>query len=108
MLTAEPHNGQAEGCPLTHRQCLTVGGQDAARHGAAGRPWVQVRRFHRSGPYVLCGQLIELASARDGVELFKVETIDGPLWVTGRNGRMCSGDGRCTCEPAADRKDAPC
>ena len=47
---------------------------------------------------MLCGRVIELAGDGTDAEWFKVETSAGPLWAQGRNLRMCSGDGRCTCE----------
>ncbi len=85
--------------PLTHRACLTASPQSGQRAARQGSTWVQVRRHHREGPYVLCGQLIELRSGE--TEWFKVDTADGAVWADGKNVRMCSGDGRCTCEGRA-------
>jgi hypothetical protein len=87
------------GQPLTHSDCLAF-----APHGAVllgiYRPRVQVRRSHPSGAYTLCGQISELANDSDsGTEWFKVETCIGTVWAQGKALRMCSGDGRCTCEP---------
>jgi hypothetical protein len=97
--------GLAEGLPLTHRQCIAAGRALQARHGNKARPWVQLRRHVPGGSYVLCGQVAELAGDRE--EWFKVETTDGPAWSLGRHLRLCSGDGRCTCEPAPEG-EAPC
>lgn len=101
MLTSETGNQAAPmGRPLTHRDCLagmppTAGGADCAG------PWVQVRRFHPAGAFVLCGQVVELSNDSDtGAEWFRVNTCAGPVWAQGKALRMCSGDGRCTCEPA--------
>ena len=93
--------------PFTHRDCIAASRRtaDAAAPPPAG-PWVQVRRYTRGGPYVLCGKVIELDSHSG--EWFKVATdADGAVWTQGRNLRLCSGDGRCTCEPdqAANRRD---
>ncbi|WP_201496318.1 hypothetical protein [Rubrivivax sp. A210] len=68
---------------------------------------MQVRKHHREGPCVLCGQVRELRAGGDG-QWFKVDTDIGPLWAEGRNVRLCSGDGRCTCRPAAPGERAPC
>lgn len=90
--------GQAARGSLTHRDCMT------APHGA--RLWVQVQRYNRDGPFVLCGQVLDLAD--NGVELFKVATPIGEVWAQGRNVRMCSGDGRCTCEAPAAQRSTSC
>ena len=96
MLTQPPIPVQRLHEPLTHRACLTASPRSAQGAACKGSTWVQVRRHHREGPYVLCGQLLELHSGES--EWFKVETMDGAVWADGKNVRMCSGDGRCTCE----------
>ena len=96
MLTATPRASDHENRPLTHRDCLTAGRQTHPGAASAGRPWVQVRRNHPEGPYVLCGQVVELND--NGAEWFKVATSIGHVWAKGQSLRMCSGDGRCTCE----------
>jgi hypothetical protein len=102
MLHPSNRAGRAEGLPLTHRTCLEAAGNLAQPQCAtAPRLWVQVRRAHAGGPIVLCGQLTELQE-RDG-EWFGVETAIGHLWATGQHVRLCSGDGRCTCETSAAR-----
>lgn len=106
MLTTPSATGQADGRPITHRDCLDAGRQMAPGQAAPPRPWVQVRKYHREGAYVLCGQVAELSG--NDAEWFKVETCAGPVWAEGRNLRMCSGDGRCTCEPAPCHTGASC
>ena len=81
---------------LTHSDCLTAGHQDGGKRPKGAPIWVQVRRYNKDGPYRLCGRLAELCGS--DVELFKVDTDIGTSYVTGRNIRLCSGDGRCTCE----------
>ena len=67
----------------------------------AARPWVQVQKRFGAHRLVLCGQVLELDAASDTGEWFKVATDQGSLWIESRNVRMCSGDGRCTCEVEA-------
>lgn len=106
MLNPQAGSDRLQSRPLTQRAFLAAARQTAAQHGKAARPWVQVRRHHKEGPYVLCGQVAELSS--NGAEWFKVDTCAGPLWADGPNVRLCSGDGHCTCAPAADLGVAPC
>ena len=88
----------AKGGPLTHRECIASSRPSTEGRASIAGPRVQVRRYHRDGPYVLCGQVVAL-NAGDR-ELFKIETEIDTFWADGRGLRMCSGDGRCTCEPA--------
>lgn len=101
MLNDQTGNSRHENRPLTHRDCFAAGRQAPAGGANAGRPWVQVRRYHPEGAFVLCGQVIELSE--DGAEWFKVATIAGQVWARGQSLRMCSGDGRCTCEAEPPR-----
>lgn len=104
MLNPSKRAGQAGGLPLTLLNYLDAcRGMSAAGH-ADQRPWVQVRRHHTDGPVVLCGQVV--ATMERGEVLFGVATAIGEVWATGRNVRLCSGDGRCTCEPAPADKPA--
>ena len=107
MLNDRIDAGGPELRSLTHSACL-VAGSRLVEHGADGRPWVQVRRHHPEGSYVLCGQMVELIVANDGGELFRVDTADGRVCVTGRNVRLCSGTGRSTSEPGQAEEVAPC
>ena len=83
--------GLAAGLPLTHQTYI------AACNTELRRPNVQVRRRFSGRAEVLCGQVSELVSSDQ--EWFKVDTWVGIVWADGRNVRLCSGDGRCTCEP---------
>ena len=102
MLTAPPTTGQHRAVPLTHRQCITAGSQQAAGGANSAPPWVQVQRYHPKGCYVLCGQVVELRE--NGAEWFKVDTCMGPVWADGAHLRLCSGDGRCTCEGSSNQE----
>ena len=106
MLTTKTGNSPPLRGPLTHRQCTAAGNQKAAGGANAARPWVQVRRYHPEGAYVLCGQVAELRE--NGAEWFKVDTSIGPVWANGQHVRLCSGDGRCTCEAPAGSEAAAC
>jgi len=82
--------GLAEGLPLTHQAYM------AACSAGIARPFVQVRKRFRNRPETLCGRVADIACGdRDW---FKVDTTTGSVWAEARNVRMCSGDGRCTCE----------
>ena len=106
MLTALTTAGQHEAMRLTHRQCITAGSQQPAGRAKSASPWVQVRRYHPTGSFVICGRVVELRE--NGAEWFKVDTSMGPVWADGAHLRLCSGDRRCTCEPAASIEDTPC
>ena len=105
MLTAPKTAGQHPAVPLTHRQCVAAGVQQAIGGANGARLWVQVRRYHPQGPYVLCGQVVELRE--NGAEWFKVDTAIGSVWADGQHLRLCSGDGRCTCETVVKPAGAP-
>ena len=100
MQTPSIRRGQAEGLSLT------LSAYFAASRSGEPAPRVQVRKYHPEGPFVLCGQVQEVHE-REG-HWFKVETPIGPLWVEGRNVRLCTGDGRCTCEAVRASERAPC
>ncbi|MDT8997767.1 hypothetical protein RQP53_00595 [Paucibacter sp. APW11] len=58
---------------------------------------VQIRRKG----VTLCGTVAEMVEQFDQSargEWFKVDCDLGRVWVESRNVRLCSGDGRCTCE----------
>lgn len=92
MLTSAADNK-----PVTHAAYMQAC-QQRALLGTAARPWVQVQKRFGAHRLVLCGQVVELDAGSDTGEWFKVKTDQGPLWIESRNVRMCSGDGRCTCE----------
>lgn len=90
MQTPSIRRGQAEGLPLAHSAFIA-----ASRPGEPA-PRVQIRKYHPEGSYVLCAEVRELHD-RNG-HWFKVDTMTGLQWVESKHVRMCSGDGRCTCE----------
>lgn len=62
-----------------------------------------VRPVHvqvRKRGIVLCGRVVEASPGNVGSDWFKVDSYLGQLWFVGDNVRMCSGDGRCSCEVA--------
>ena len=95
MLKATTSNHEDK--PVSHLAYMSACQQRAAL-GVAARPWVQVRKKFGDCRLVLCGQVIELDAGSSSGEWFKVSTNQGALWIESRNVRMCSGDGRCTCE----------
>lgn len=101
MLKHPRSNGE----PLTHRAYLDACAAQAAAGRPPLRPWVQVRKRLGGTPAVLCGRVVELDAGTSDGEWFKVETDVDPLWIESRNVRLCSGDGRCTCE-AEERERA--
>ena len=96
MQTASNDDGSDQARPLTHAMYIAAATRRAQHSKSAARLWVQVQRRYREAPRVLCGQVREL-SATNG-DWFKVDTDDGALWAESRNVRLCSGDGRCTCD----------
>lgn len=100
MQTLSLRQGQAEGLSLTHAAYIA-----ASRPGEPA-PRVQVRKHHPDGPCVLCAQVIELID-RNG-QWFKLGTPIGVLWAEGRNVRLCTGDGRCTCESSQQQGEEQC
>lgn len=100
MLKSPHPSGPDQSCPLTHAgylgACVAL---SRVVPGCALRdasPRVQVRIRSRGESVVLCGQVVELNAGDE--EWFRVETDIGPVWAQPRNLRLCSGDGRCTCE----------
>lgn len=83
--------------PLNIGTCMEVAQALRQAHGRRVQPHVQIRIYDKSGPVTLCGRLVEVAEGE--AARFKVDTDLGAYWVQGRNARMCSGDGRCSCEP---------
>jgi len=85
--------------PLTHSSYIAAWA--IQRQGAARQspPHVQIRKRFAGRPEVLCGQVTRLANGDGGKELFEVATAIGSVYVVPENIRLCSGDGRCTCEP---------
>ena len=107
MLNPSKNEGLAEGLPLTHSAYIAACASMTTKHGGRHRPWVQIRKRDPGGHAVLCGQVAELDAGKAD-EWFKVDTAIGSMWATSRNVRMCSGDGRCTCEPDEPSQVATC
>lgn len=65
-----------------------------ARHAQSvhGRVYVQVQQRGM----VLCGVLLKV---RSEPPMLQVRDELGAAWYIPRNVRMCTGDGRCVCEP---------
>lgn len=101
LLNLSKGAGQAEGLPLTHQAYMNACQRQAQQNPPDPRPWVQVRRWHSTGAFTLCGQITAL-QVRDA-ELFVVATDIGEVMATGRNVRLCSGDSRCTCQADSNR-----
>ncbi len=95
-----------DGQPLTHLGCIQACTQLASAGRPGVLPWVQVRKRFGGRQLVLCGQVIELDASSDTDEWFKVGTDLGPVWAVSRNVRLCSGDGRCTCEADAGSRNS--
>lgn len=76
-------------------QPLTIDAFARAYRVSSPEPvWVQVMKRGE----VLCALPVDFAEMRDAGLMFKAQTAIGPLWVTQRNTRLCSGvDGRCVC-----------
>ena len=91
--------------PLTHRAYTAFSVCKALQLGSAPVVHVQLRRKG----VTLCGQVAEMVenfdqvdqAKRGGQEWFKVDCALGRVWVESRNLRLCSGDGRCSCEVPA-------
>ncbi|CAN5343977.1 hypothetical protein BH11PSE9_BH11PSE9_21060 [soil metagenome] len=106
MQDASQDDGADHSRPLTHMAYLNACPTGAQRRDSRQRPWVQLRKSYGRERLVLCGQVLKLDAERG--EWFRVETNDGPLWVESRNVRLCSGDGRCSCEQCAPAKGVTC
>ena len=59
-------------------------------------------QYRKSGA-VFCGTVLEATPGRNGLDWFRVSGPLGPCWVCHHNVRLCSGDGRCVCEPEPDQ-----
>jgi hypothetical protein len=96
MLSPRLERPPEIGKPLTHRECILAGHSNCADHPGSRKLHVQLRRRDRNGDYSLCGTLVLLQVGNK--EWFKVDTEVDTFWAEGRDLRLCSGDGRCTCE----------
>ena len=98
MTAASGRKAVVPGGPVNHSAYLLAVQKAVNAVGRGARPWVQVRKRMGGEQVVLCGQVAAVDAGPDSGEWFKVQTDLGTLWIESRNMRMCSGDGRCTCE----------
>ena len=98
MRPISGRNAVTPGEPVSHSAYLLAVQEAVDAAGRGARPWVQVRKRMGGEQVVLCGQVAAVDAGPDSGEWFKVQTDLGTLWIESRNMRMCSGDGRCTCE----------
>ena len=88
------HAPQA-GATLTHFSFSMHCSRVALERQEVAKVFVQ---FRRQG-VVRCGQVVACEDF-EGAEFFKVATERGQEWARCTSTRLCSGDGRCTCEVA--------
>jgi len=105
MLNTINDTTTAQSRPLTHSTYIAAYPTERPGVRQPARPWVQVRKRYAGERVVLCGQVNRLTNGDGGKELFEVGTGLGPVWAEGQNVRLCSGDGRCACEPASPQPD---
>jgi hypothetical protein len=98
-------SGETPGKAHAPAQALTQRDYIQACIQSGPRPWVQMMRRQRGEGFVLCGQIAELNI--NAGEWFKVDTAQGVCWARGHDLRLCSGDGRCTCEADTNARP-PC
>lgn len=105
MINATDSAALVHDGPLTHRAYTAFSVCKALQTGRTPLVHVQLRRKG----VTLCGQVAEMVenfdqvgqANRAGQEWFKVDCALGRVWVESRNLRLCSGDGRCSCEVAS-------
>jgi len=85
----------AVGSPLSHYAYSVYCSRVALERQEVAKVFVQ---FRRKG-VTRCGQVIRCEDF-DAVEFFKIATDRGEEWARCSATRLCSGDGRCTCEAA--------
>lgn len=55
-----------------------------------------------------CGKVLDASAGRDETDWFKVDCQLGQLWFPHEKVRLCSGDGRCTCEAPEGAEGRAC
>jgi hypothetical protein len=80
---------------LTHYSYSVHCSRIALELRRVAKVFVQIRKQGAT----LCGQVVSCEDF-DGKEFFKVETQRGQEWAPASSTRLCSFDGRCTCEDA--------
>lgn len=96
------NSAQPSGCGLSHLAYVHawLSRQREVPVPAAVEPvpvFVQVKRRGE----VLCGRVVECYEWAENGQWFKVATAVGVVSVESRNVRLCSGDGRCSCDEGA-------
>lgn len=101
MLTAGP---LALGKPVTHADLLAATRRAFGDGHPKPRVCVQARRYDSNGPYWLCAEVLVLGCS--DAEFFKVRSAIDTWWARGRDLRLCSPTGRCSCDDdlPADRE----
>lgn len=96
MISAQNTTERVQLGPLTHRAYTGHFVSQALETGRTPVVHVQIRRQG----VTLCATVAEMVEqfGPDQREWFKVDCQLGRVWVESRNVRLCSGDGRCTCE----------
>lgn len=96
MISAQDNSTVGRDGPMTHRVYTSVVVCQAL---SGASPCVHVQ-FRRQG-VTFCGRVAEMVEDfnQSGKEWFKVDSEQlGRVWVESKHLRVCSGDGRCTCE----------
>lgn len=98
MISAQNSREGATSGPLTHRAYTGHFVTRALEMRSTPVVHVQIRRQG----VTLCATVAEIVEqfGSDSKEWFKVDCQLGRVWVESKNVRLCSGDGRCTCEAA--------
>lgn len=99
MISAQEQQSPGDLGPLTHRAYT---GHFVSQSLATGRTPIVHVQIRRRG-VTLCGTVAEIVEQfdEDRREWFKVDCALGRVWAESKNVRLCSGDGRCSCEEAA-------
>ncbi len=92
LVAREPGSIQP-GEPLTLFGYSVHCSRVALERAEVAKVFVQVRKQG----VVMCGRVVQ-CDRFDSGEFFKVDTQRGHQWFAARQTRLCSGDGRCTCE----------
>jgi hypothetical protein len=95
MPVREELRAPEPGATLTHFAYSLHCSRIALERQEVAKVFVQ---FRRQG-VTRCGQVVRCEDFEGG-EFFKVATDRGEEWARASSTRLCSGDGRCTCEAA--------
>jgi hypothetical protein len=91
--------------PLTLPGYITAALAERQRRGSD--QWSPVHVQVRKQGVVSCATVRDAREGLDGGGAFFLVDSDhfGQVWCNGRQVRLCSGDGRCTCEEIATRDE---